>query len=97
MSNHIQRHLTKRLLALGAIAVICFALPAVRVSAQDAIELLELAGTKGGLVIEIASYVDISFLIDPNIISHVSRCATGRGGPKVYTTGRILGDKDVVV
>ena len=53
MSKQIQRCLGKRFPSIAAITALCVAFAAIPVSAQNVAELLELAGTKGGLIVHL--------------------------------------------
>lgn len=53
MSKQIQRRFIRQSLVVGVVGVLCVVLSAVQVLAETATELLELAGTKGGLVVHL--------------------------------------------
>ncbi|MEA3226621.1 MAG: methyltransferase domain-containing protein, partial [Planctomycetota bacterium] len=53
MSGQIQRRVTKRNLAVVTCAVLCVMASPASVLAESAAELLELAGTKGGLIVHL--------------------------------------------
>ena len=53
MNRQNQRSISKRVFGILSIVMLILTLPAVSVSAQDTAALLELAGTKGGLIVHV--------------------------------------------